>query len=86
MLWRKVITQGIDNSVIISDGCYDKRGEELVHEPTGDETMERSMMNQNEDDHSGGQEETRGSRLCGVMLLMIVVMVIIGSHDDSLPH
>ena len=76
----------MDNSVIITDDCYDNRGEELVHEPTGDETMERSMMNQNEDDHSGGQEETRDSRLCCVMLLMIVVMVIIGSHDDSLPH
>ena len=65
--WRKVITQGIDNSVIICDDCYDNRGEELIHEPTGDETMERCLMNQNEDDHSGGQKETRGSRLCCVM-------------------
>ena len=77
-----MITQGIDNSVIISDDCHDNRGEKLVHEPTGDVTMERCLMNQNEDDHSGGQEETRGRRLCCVMLLMIVVMVIIGSHDD----
>ena len=66
-LWRKLITQGIDNSVITSDDCHDNRGEELIHEPTGDETMERCLMNQNEDDHSGGQEETRGSRLCCVM-------------------
>ena len=30
--------------------------------------MEMSLMNQSEDDdHSGGQEETRGSRLCCVM-------------------
>ena len=30
--------------------------------------MEMSFMNQSEnDDHSGGQEETRGSRLCCVM-------------------
>ena len=28
---------------------------------------EMSFMNQSEDDHSGGQEETRGSRLCYVM-------------------
>ena len=41
-----------------------------------------NLMNQNENDYSGGQEETRGSRLCCVMLLMIVVMVIIGSRDD----
>ena len=54
--------QGIDNCIIISDDCHDNRGEELIHEPTGDETMERCLMNQNEDDHSGGQEETR--RLC----------------------
>ena len=82
MLRRKVITQGINNSVIISDDCHDNRGEELEHEPTGDETMERCLMNQSEGDHSGGQEETR----CCVMLLMVIVMVIIGSHDDSLPH
>ena len=55
-LWRKVITQGIDDSVITSDDCHDNRGEELVHQTTGDETMERCLMNQNEDDHSGGQE------------------------------
>ena len=67
MIWREVITQGIDNSVIISDDCHDNRGEELVHEPTGDETMERCPMNQSEDNHSGGQEETRGGRLCCVM-------------------
>ena len=67
MLWRKVMTQGIDNSVIISDDFHDNRGEELMLELTGDETMKRSLMNQNEDDHSGGQEETRGSRLCCVM-------------------
>ena len=80
------MTQGIDNSVIISDDCHDNRGEDLVHKPTGDETVERCLINQNEDDHSGGLEETRDSRLCCVMLLMIVVMVIIGSNDDSLPH
>ena len=60
-----MITQGIDNGVIMSDDCHDNSGEELVHEPTGDETMERCLMNQNEDDYSGGQEETR--RLCCVM-------------------
>ena len=53
--------------MIISDDCHDNRGEELVHEPTRDETMERRLMNQNEDDHSGGQEGTRGSRLCYFM-------------------
>ena len=58
------MTQGIDNSVITSDDCHDNRGEELVHETAGDETMERC---QNEDDHCGRQEETRGSRLCCVM-------------------
>ena len=35
-------------------------------------------MNQIEDDHSGGQEETRGSRLCCVIWLLSVVMVIMG--------
>ena len=62
-----MITQGIDDSVFISDDCHDNRGKELIHEPTRDETMERCLMNQNEDDHSGGQEETRGSRLCYFM-------------------
>ena len=76
------MTQGMDNSVIISDDCHDNRGEELVHEPTGDETMERCLMNQNGDDHSRRQEETRGCGLCCVMLFMIVVMVILGSRDD----
>ena len=61
------MTQGIDNSVIISDDCHGNRGKELVHEPTGDETMESRLKNQNENDHSGGQEETRSNRLCCVM-------------------
>ena len=54
--------------------CYDNSNEELAHTlpiiagdgPTVN--MEMSLMNQSEDDdHSGGQEETRGSRLCCVM-------------------
>jgi len=53
--------------------CHDNSNEELVYTvpiiagvgPTV--TMEMSLMNQSEDDHSGGQEETRGSRLCYVM-------------------
>ena len=49
------------------DSCYGNRNEEV----TGDGAtinMEMSLMNQSEgDDHSGGQEETRGSRLCCVM-------------------
>ena len=41
-------------------------------------------MNQSEDDnHPGGQEETRGSRLCCVMYLMNVVMVITDYEDDE---
>ena len=75
------MTQGINISVIISNDCHGNR-DELVHEPTTDETMESCLKNQNENAHSGGQEETRGSRLCCVMLLIIVVMVIIGSRDD----
>ena len=70
MLWRKVIIQGIDNSVVISDDCHNNRDEGLVHKPTGDidEMLEifRRMMNQNENDHSGGQEETRGYLDCVV--------------------
>ena len=52
---------------------HDNRSEELVHTLpiiAGDGStvnMEMSLMNQSEDDHSGGQEETRGSRLCCVM-------------------
>ena len=49
------------------DSCYGNRSEEV----TGDGAtvnMEMSLMNQSEDDdHSEGQEETRGSRLCCVM-------------------
>jgi len=53
--------------------CHDNSKEELVYTvpiitgvgPTV--TMEVSLMNQSEDDHSGGQEETRESRLCYVM-------------------
>ena len=55
------------------DYCHDNSNEELVHtQPiiAGDGptvNMEMSLMNQSEDDdHSGGQEETRGSRLCCV--------------------
>ena len=57
------------------DYCHDNSSEELVHTlpiiagdgPTVN--MEMSLMNQSEedDDHSGGQEETRGNRLCCVM-------------------
>ena len=52
------------------DYCHDNRSEEPVHTLpiiAGDGStvnMEMSLMNQSEDDHSGGQEETRGSRLC----------------------
>ena len=55
------------------DYCHDNSSEELVHTLpiiAGDGStvnMEMSLMNQSEDDHSGGQEETRGSRLCRVM-------------------
>ena len=50
------------------DSCYGNRSEEV----TGDGAtvnMEMSLMNQSkDDDHSGGQGETRGSRLlCGVV-------------------
>ena len=75
-LRRKIITQGMDNHHDYNHGddCHDNRSEELVHTlpiiagdgPTVN--MEMSLMNQSEDDdHSGGQEETRGSRLCCVM-------------------
>ena len=66
----------MDNSVTRNrgDNCHDNSDEELVHELpiiTGDGAtvnMERRLMNQSEDDdHSGGQEETSGSRLCCVM-------------------
>ena len=41
-------------------------------------------MNHSEDvDHSGGQEETRGSRLCCLIEFVIVVMVISGTHGDD---
>ena len=56
------MTQGIDSSVIISDDCHDNRGDE----PTGDETMERCLMNQIRL-FKRRQEETRGSGLCCVM-------------------
>ena len=56
------------------DDCHDNRSEELVHTVpiiAGDGAtvnMEMSLMNQSEDDdNSGGQEETRGSRLCCMM-------------------
>ena len=49
------------------DSCYGNRSEEV----TGDGAivnMEMSLMNQSEDnDYCGGQEKTRGSRLCCVM-------------------
>ena len=72
-LWRIIITQGMDNCNH-GDCCHDNSSEELVHTlpiiagdgPTVN--MEMSLMKQSEDDdHSGGQEETRGSRLCCVM-------------------
>ena len=53
--------------------CHDNSSEELVHTLpiiTGDGptvNMEMSLMNQSEDDHSGGQEETGGSSLYCVM-------------------
>ena len=69
------------------DYCHDNSSEELVHTlpiiagdgPTVN--MEMSLMNQSEDDdHFGGQEETRGSRLC---CIMNVIMVITGYHSDQ---
>ena len=69
-LWR-IIIQGMDNyNCNHGDCCHDNRSEELVHTLSiiaGDRptvNMEMSLMNQSED---GGQEETRGSRLCCVM-------------------
>ena len=73
-LWRTIITQGMNYNCNHGDYCHDNSSEELVHTlpiidgdgPTVN--MEMSLMNQSEDDdHSGGQEETRGSRLCCVM-------------------
>ena len=52
------------------DYCHDNRSEELPIIAGDGVTvnMEMSLMNQSEDDdHSEGQEETRGSRLCCVM-------------------
>ena len=81
----------MDNYYNHGDNCHDNRGEELVHtlpiitEDGGTINMEKSLMNQSEhDDHSGGQEETKGSRLCCVMLLMNVVMMITGNHSDEM--
>ena len=62
------------NDIYYNSSDGNNSSEELVHTlpiiagdgPTVN--MEMSLMNQSEDDdHSGGQEETRGSRLCYVM-------------------
>ena len=66
------------------DSCYGNRSEEV----TGDGAtvnMEMSLMNQSEDDdHCGGQEETRGST---VVLRDVVndcaVLVITGYQGDE---
>ena len=62
------------NDIYYNPNDNNNSSEELVHTLpiiTGDGptvNMEMSLMNQSEDDdHSGGQEETRGSRLCCVM-------------------
>ena len=60
--------QGSDNCCLYNhdDNCY-RRNISRSEEVTGDGAtvnMEMSLMNQSEDDdHSGGQEETRSSRL-----------------------
>ena len=46
--------------------CYGKKSEEVAGDGAT-VNMEMSLMNQSEDDYSGGQENTRGSRLCCVM-------------------
>jgi len=64
-----MIIQGMNSYCNHGDYCHDNSNEKLVYtvpvvagvEPTV--TMEMSLMNQREDDHSGGHEETRGSRL-----------------------
>ena len=62
----------MDYSVTVTnhgDNCHGNRGEELVHElpviTGGGATvnMEKLMSHSEDDDHSGGQEETRGNRL-----------------------
>ena len=70
LLMGIMTTQGLDNCtttvIIVIDFTYLARSEEVA----GDGAtvyMEMFLMNQSEDDHFGGQEETRGSRLCCVM-------------------
>ena len=49
------------------DSCYGNKSEKVAGNGAV-VNMEMSLMNQSEDDdHSGGQEETRGRRLCCVM-------------------
>ena len=72
-LWRKRITQGFENCSIVynqGDSCYGNRSEEVAGDGAT-VNMEMSLMNQSEDDdHSGGQEETRGLSLsCYVVML-----------------
>ena len=46
--------------------------------------MEGRLISQSEDDnHSEGQEETRGSKLCCIMWSMNVVMVITDHHHKQ---
>ena len=52
-----------------SNGCYGNRSEDLTdaapitagHGPTPNMEMSSMKLNQTDDAHSGGQEETRGS-------------------------
>ena len=58
-----MITQGMEkfNNHMHGDSCYGNRSEEV----TGDGAtvnMEMSLMNQSEDDHSGGEEGERDKR------------------------
>ena len=69
-----MIMQGMDSYCNYGNYCcHGNRSEELVQmlpTITGDGAtvnMEMSLMNQSEHDHSGGQEETRGSTLCCFM-------------------
>ena len=69
-----MIIQGMNSNCSYGNYCcHDNRSVELVDTlpivtvdgPTIN--MEMSSINQSEDDHSGAQEETRGSGLCCVM-------------------
>jgi len=55
--------------------CHDNSNEELVYTVPIHRSMSWPLLNQSEDDdHSGGQKETRGSRLCYVMWLIKLIL------------